>query len=171
MDNATAYSHGCSYERDDYFLVNGTKNIASLAWTMDAGVDIKMTGHSHSSNLNGDGSINYNGSSWFSFDDQTISGDGYGRKEMPQFYVFEMKGDKPMLADDLNKGASPSGNIQTMLILRGNWYPNGKTNGKTNGQSNDVVKKIATTVYQLSKMRLVALLVYNVIPSIRYTLR
>ena len=49
-----------------------------------------------------------------------------GRKEMPQFYVFEMKGDKPMLADDLNKGASPSGNIQTMLILRGNWYPNGK---------------------------------------------
>ena len=31
--------------------------------------------------------------------------------------------------------------IQTMLILRGNWYPNGKTNGKTNGQSNDVVKK------------------------------
>ena len=67
-----------------------------------------------------------------------------------------------MLADDLNKGASPSGNIQTMLILRGNWYPNGKTNGKTNGQSNDVVKKIATTVYQLSKMRLVALLVYNV---------
>ena len=141
LDNATAYSHGCSYERDDYFLVNGTKNIASLAWTMDAGVDIKMTGHSHSSNLNGDGSINYNGSSWFSFDDQTISGDGYGRKEMPQFYVFEMKGDKPMLADDLNKGASPSGNIQTMLILRGNWYPNGKTNGKTNGQSNDVVKK------------------------------
>ena len=109
LDNATAYSHGCSYERDDYFLVNGT--------------------------------INYNGSSWFSFDDQTISGDGYGRKEMPQFYVFEMKGDKPMLADDLNKGASPSGNIQTMLILRGNWYPNGKTNGKTNGQSNDVVKK------------------------------
>ena len=133
--------------------MNGTKNIASLAWTMDAGVAIKMTGNSHSSNLNGDGSINYNGSSWFSFDDQTISGDGYGRKEMPQFYVFEMKGDKPMLADDLNKGASPSGNIQTMLILRGNWYPNGKTNGKTNGQSNDATSGIIgvqrNTIYKI----------------------
>ena len=127
-----------SFELTHVYIAN---DVASLHWTMDGGVDIKMTGHSHSSNLNGDGSINYNGSSWFSFDDQTISGDGYGRKEMPQFYVFEMKGDKPMLADDLNKGASPSGNIQTMLILRGNWYPNGKTNGKTNGQSNDVVKK------------------------------
>lgn len=51
-----------------------------------------MMGHSHSSNLNGDGSINYNGDSWFSFDDQTVSGDEYGHKKMPQFYVFEMRG-------------------------------------------------------------------------------
>lgn len=130
------------------------------------GVLIAMTGHSHSSNLNADGSINYNAGNWFPFDDQTISGDEQGRKEMPQFYVFEMKGDKPMPSDP-GKSDSPSGMIQTMLILRGNWYPN----GKTEGLGNDVVKKIATTVYQLSKMRLVALLVYNVIPSIRYTLR
>ena len=139
LDNAITYSHGCSYHREDYFLVAGTMNEA-LHKEMDAGVDIAMTGHNHASNLNGDGSINYNGKSWFLFDDKTVNGDE-AHKEMPQFYVFEMKGDKPMLADDLNKGASPSGNIQTMLILRGNWYPNGKTNGKTNGQSNDVVKK------------------------------
>lgn len=66
LDNATTYSHGCSYKRDDYFLVKGKNDVASLHWTMDGGVDIKMTGHSHSSNLNGDGSINYNGDSWFS---------------------------------------------------------------------------------------------------------
>ena len=138
LDNATTYSHGCSYNRDDYFLVKGKNDVASLHWTMDGGVDIKMTGHSHSSNLNGDGSINYNGDSWFSFDDQTVSGDEYGHKEMPQFYVFEMKGNKPMPADDdPNKVDSPSGMIQTMLILRGNWYPN----GKTEGLGNDVVKR------------------------------
>ena len=56
---------------------------------------------------------------------------------MPQFYVFEMKGNKQMFADDPNKGDSPSGMIQTMLILRGNWYPN----GKTEGLGNDVVKR------------------------------
>ena len=100
------------------------------------GVLIAMTGHSHSSNLNADGSINYNAGNWFPFDDQTISGDEQGRKEMPQFYVFEMKGDKPM-PSDLGKSDSPSGMIQTMLILRGNWYPN----GKTEGLGNDVVKK------------------------------
>ena len=56
---------------------------------------------------------------------------------MPQFYVFEMKGDKQMLADDgSNKGNSPSGEIQTMLILRGNWYPNGK-----GLEDKDLVKK------------------------------
>ena len=138
LDNATAYSHGCSYNRDDYFLVKGENDVASLHWTMDEGVDIKMTGNSHSSNLNGDGSINYNSDSWFSFDDQTVSGDEYGHKEMPQFYVFEMKGNKPMPADDdPNKVDSPSGMIQTMLILRGNWYPN----GKTEGLGNDVVKR------------------------------
>lgn len=71
------------------------------------------------------------------------------------------------MPSDPGKSDTPSGYIQTMLILRGDWYPK----GKTEGLGNDVVKKIATTVYQLSKMRLVALLVYNVIPSIRYTLR
>lgn len=135
LDNATTYSHGCSYHRDDYFLVNGSKNISSLHKEME-GVLIAMTGHSHSSNLNADGSINYNAGNWFPFDDQTISGDEQGRKEMPQFYVFEMKGDKPMPSDP-GKSDSPSGNIQTMLILRGNWYPN----GKTEGLGNDVVKK------------------------------
>ena len=137
LDNATTYSHGCSYKRDDYFLVKGKNDVASLHWTMDGGVDIKMTGHSHSSNLNGDGSINYNGDSWFSFDDQTVSGDEYGHKEMPQFYVFEMRGNKQMFADDPNNGDSLSGMIQTMLILRGNWYPN----GKTEGLGNDMVKR------------------------------
>ncbi|EEY83421.1 hypothetical protein HMPREF0103_1662 [Bacteroides sp. 2_1_33B] len=136
LDNAKAYSHGCSYNRDDYFLVNGSKNVASLHCEMDEGVLIAMTGHSHSSNLNADGSINYNAGNWFPFDDQTISGDEQGRKEMPQFYVFEMKGDKPMPSDP-GKSDSPSGMIQTMLILRGNWYPN----GKTEGLGNDVVKK------------------------------
>ena len=102
---------------------------------MDAGVDIAMTGHNHASNLNGDGSINYNGKSWFLFDDKTVNGDE-AHKEMPQFYVFEMKGDKSMLSDP-GKSDSPSGKIQTMLILRGNWYPN----GKTEGLGNDVVKR------------------------------
>ena len=117
LDNATTYSHGCSYKRDDYFLVKGKNDVASLHWTMDGGVDIKMTGHSHSSNLNGDGSINYNGDSWFSFDDQTVSGDEYGHKEMPQFYVFEMRGNKQMFADDPNNGDSLSGMIQTLSLI------------------------------------------------------
>ena len=56
---------------------------------------------------------------------------------MPQFYVFEMKGNKSMLPDPTNTSDSPSGEIQTMLILRGNWYPN----GKTEGLGNDVVKR------------------------------
>ena len=140
LDNATTYSHGCSYKRDDYFLVNGSENIPSLHWTMDAGVDIAMTGNDHSKNIS-NGNINYDGTYWFKFDDQTIEGDegdpSNRHKEMPQFYVFEMKGDKPMPADDdLNKVDSPSGKIQTMLILQGNWYPN----GKTEGLGNDVVK-------------------------------
>ena len=77
--------------------------------------------------FNEDGSINYNGISWFLFDDITVNGDE-AHKEMLQFYVFEMKGDKSMPSDS-DKGDSPSGKIQTMLILRGNWYPNGKTEG------------------------------------------
>ena len=140
LDNATTYSHGCSYKRDDYFLVNGSENIPSLHWTMDAGVDIAMTGNDHSKNIS-NGNINYDGTYWFKFDDQTIEGDegdpSNRHKEMPQFYVFEMKGNKQMFADDPNKGDSPSGMIQTMLILRGNWYPN----GKTEGLGNDVVKR------------------------------
>ena len=31
LDNATTYSHGCSYKRDDYFLVNGSENIPSFS--------------------------------------------------------------------------------------------------------------------------------------------
>ena len=42
-----------------------------------------------------------------------------------------------MFADDPNNGGSLSGMIQTMLILRGNWYPN----GKTEGLGNDMVKR------------------------------
>lgn len=139
LDNATTYSHGCSYKRDDYFLVNGSENIPSLHWTMDAGVDIAMTGNDHSKNIS-NGNINYDGTYWFKFDDQTIEGDegdpSNRHKEMPQFYVFEMRGNKQMFADDPNNGDSLSGMIQTMLILRGNWYPN----GKTEGLGNDVVK-------------------------------
>lgn len=145
LDNATAYSHGCSYHRDDYFLVGGSIDIPSLHWTMDAGVDIAMTGHAHSNNIK-NGIIDYDGASWFKFDDQTIEGDegndpNNRHKEMPQFYVFEMKGDKPMLADGPNKGNSPSGKIQTMLILQGNWYPNGKTTGLSDDDKKDLVKK------------------------------
>ena len=51
-----------------------------------------------------------------------------------------MKGNKPMLSDDLDKSDSPSGNIQTMLILRGNWYPNGKKTGLSDDKK-DVVKR------------------------------
>ena len=51
LDNATTYSHGCSYKRDDYFLVDGSQNVPSLHWTMDAGVDIAMTGNDHSKNI------------------------------------------------------------------------------------------------------------------------
>lgn len=134
LDNAITYSHGCSYHREDYFLVAGTIKEA-LHKEMDAGVDIAMTGHNHASNLNGDGSINYNGKSWFLFDDKTVNGDE-AHKEMPQFYVFEMKGDKSMLSDPDDTGGSPSGEIQTMLILRGNWYPNGK-----GLEDKDLVKK------------------------------
>ena len=100
LDNAITYSHGCSYHREDYFLVAGTMNEAL-----------------------------------HKFDDKTVNGDE-AHKEMPQFYVFEMKGDKSMLSDP-GKSDSPSGKIQTMLILRGNWYPN----GKTEGLGNDVVKR------------------------------
>ena len=117
-------------------VVNGSKNVASLHCEMDEGVLIAMTGHSHSSNLNADGSIDYNAKNWFSFNDQTIRGDEQGRKDMPQFYVFEMKGDKDMPSDP-GKSDTPSGYIQTMLILRGDWYPK----GKTEGLGNDVVKK------------------------------
>lgn len=137
LDNATTYSHGCSYHRDDYFLVAGTTDVKALHKQMDKGIDIAMTGHDHASNMNGDGSINYNGKSWFLFDDKTVNGDE-AHKEMPQFYVFEMKGDKSMPSDDLNVDNSPSGEIQTMLILRGNWYPNGKTIGL---EDKDLVKK------------------------------
>ncbi len=143
LDNATAYSHGCTYTRDDYFLVDGSQNVPSLHWTMDAGVDIAMTGNDHSKNIS-NGNINYDGTYWFKFDDQTIEGDegdpSNRHKEMPQFYVFEMKGNKPMLSDDLDKSDSPSGNIQTMLILRGNWYPNGKKTGLSDDKK-DVVKR------------------------------
>lgn len=69
--------------------MKGKNDVASLHWTMDGGVDIKMTGHSHSSNLNGDGSINYNGDSWFSFDDQTVSGENMDIKRCLNFMCLK----------------------------------------------------------------------------------
>ena len=119
---AAVFVHGCSYIRDDYFLVNGNTD-GQFAKTYQA-IDLNMTNNDHSRNMTS-GAIDYNGPAWQKFKDATISSSIY-TDEMAQFYVYEYDGEKHGMTKD-KEGDNPSGKIQTMLILKGNWTNNGVT--------------------------------------------
>ena len=121
-DPAAVFVHGCPYIRDDYFLVNGNTD-GQFAKTYQA-IALNMTNNDHSRNMTS-GAIDYNGSAWKKFKDATISSSTY-TDEMAQFYVYEYDGEKHEMTKD-KEGDNPSGNIQTMLILKGNWTNNGVT--------------------------------------------
>ena len=121
-DPAAVFVHGCPYNRDEYFFVNCNTD-GQFSKTYKA-IDLNMTNNDHSRNMTS-GAIDYNGSAWKKFKDATISSSTY-TDEMAQFYVYEYDGEKHEMTKD-KEGDNPSGNIQTMLILKGNWTNNGVT--------------------------------------------
>lgn len=125
-DPSAVFVHGCPYTRDDYFLVEGGTDI-QFAKTYQAIIDLDMTKNDHSGNMTSGGVIDYNGSAWKKFKDATISTSTY-TDEMAQFYVYEYDGEAHEMTKDKD-GDNPSGNIRTMLILKGKWTNNGVTKG------------------------------------------
>lgn len=126
LENAAyPFSHGCAYKRDDYFLVEGTNTVSTLAKSfIETSIDMKS--NSHSGNMK-DGQVDYEGKKWLRFYDRTTSGTStVNLKEMAQFYVYEYDGEKHGMTKD-KEGDNLSGKIQTMLILKGNWTNNGVT--------------------------------------------
>ncbi|WP_287565098.1 fimbrial protein [Parabacteroides sp.] len=164
LEQATGpFSHGCGYIRDDYYLVEGTKSVAQFAKKITEGVSIGMTGNDHSKNMSG-GEVNYSGLAWQKFSDKTASARTNSLPEMAQFYVYEYDGTTHVMTRDSESGGdNPTGNIQTLLILKGTWTNNGvvKENryyripigdGATTGvQHNNIYKVYATITGEGSK--------------------
>ena len=122
---AGPFSHGCDYIRDDYYLVKGTNNVAQFAKEIKEQVSINMVSNNHSKNMSGS-EVNYSGPAWQTFSDKTTSGtNNSSLPEMAQFYVYEYNGTTHDMTKDPEPSDAPTGNIQTLLILKGTWTNNG----------------------------------------------
>ena len=122
---AGPFSHGCDYIRDDYYLVKGTNNVAQFAKEIKEQVSINMESNNHSKNMSGS-EVNYSGPVWQKFSDKTTSGtNNSSLPEMAQFYVYEYNGTTHDMTKDPEPSDAPTGNIQTLLILKGTWKNNG----------------------------------------------
>lgn len=122
---AGPFSHGCDYMRDDYYLVEGTNNVAQFAKEIKEQVSINMVNNNHSKNMSGS-EVNYSGPVWQKFSDKTTSGiNNSSLPEMAQFYVYEYNGTAHDMTKDSESSDAPTGNIQTLLILKGTWKNNG----------------------------------------------
>lgn len=122
---AGPFSHGCDYKRDDYYLVKGTNNVAQFAKEIKEQVSINMVSNNHSKNMSGS-EVNYSGPAWQTFSDKTTSGtNNSSLPEMAQFYVYEYNGTTHDMTKDPEPSDAPTGNIQTLLILKGTWTNNG----------------------------------------------
>ena len=122
---AGPFSHGCDYIRDDYYLVEGTNNVAQFAKEIKEQVSINMVNNNHSKNMSGS-EVNYSGPAWQKFSDKTTSGtNNSSLPEMAQFYVYEYNGTAHDMTKDSEPSDAPTGNIQTLLILKGTWKNNG----------------------------------------------
>lgn len=122
---AGPFSHGCDYIRDDYYLVKGTNNVAQFAKEIKEQVSINMLSNNHSKNMSGS-EVNYSGPAWQKFSDKTTSGtNNSSLPEMAQFYVYEYNGTAHDMTKDSESSNAPTGNIQTLLILKGTWTNNG----------------------------------------------
>lgn len=122
---AGPFSHGCDYIRDDYYLVKGTNNVAQFAKEIKEQVSINMVSNNHSKNMSGS-EVNYSGPVWQKFSDKTTSGtNNSSLPEMAQFYVYEYNGTAHDMTKDSESSDAPTGNIQTLLILKGTWTNNG----------------------------------------------
>lgn len=122
---AGPFSHGCDYIRDDYYLVEGTNNVAQFAKEIKEQVSINMVNNNHSKNMSGS-EVNYSGPAWQKFSDKTTSGtNNSSLPEMAQFYVYEYNGTAHDMTKDSESSDAPTGNIQTLLILKGTWKNNG----------------------------------------------
>lgn len=126
LEQATGpFSHGCDYIRDDYYLVKGTNNVAQFAKVITGNVSISMTDNDHSKNMSGS-EVNYSGPAWQKFSDKTTSGtNNSSLPEMAQFYIYEYNGTTHDMTKDSESSDAPTGNIQTLLILKGTWTNNG----------------------------------------------
>ena len=70
--------------------------------------------------------VNYSGPAWQTFSDKTTSGtNNSSLPEMAQFYVYEYNGTTHDMTKDPEPSDAPTGNIQTLLILKGTWTNNG----------------------------------------------
>ncbi|WP_455636362.1 fimbrial protein [Parabacteroides sp.] len=162
-DPAPSFSHGCGYVRDDYFLVSGSQNVAQFAksYGNSSSIVISMSTNAHENNVS-DGNINYSGSAWKKFKDVTQTSSTLV-DEMAQFYVYEYDGTSHDMTADANTEDTPTGKIQTMLILKGKWTNNGVVkenryyripigNGTAIGvQRNNIYKVYATITGEGSK--------------------
>lgn len=119
LENASTYSHGCAYSRDDYFLVKSSDPVGALAKS-GYNVVINNKENDHAGNVV-QGEINYGGQHWKKFNDRTLTSGSTNLPNMAQFYVFEMQGNKSMTPDAVNDQVPVDQKIQTMLILKGTW--------------------------------------------------
>lgn len=108
---AGPFSHGCDYMRDDYYLVEGTNNVAQFAKEIKEQVSINMVNNNHSKNMSGS-EVNYSGPVWQKFSDKTTFGtNNSSLPEMAQFYVYEYNGTAHDMTKDSESSDAPTGNI------------------------------------------------------------
>lgn len=111
------FVHGCTYNRGDYILAEGVsgKDELSKSYGKESGILINKETHSNATG------------SWYMFADATTTTTLEKLKQaMAQFYVFEFN--KVNMKADMNPTATtPSGEVNTMLVLKGEWSNNGMT--------------------------------------------
>lgn len=70
--------------------------------------------------------VNYSGTAWQKFSDKTsVGSETNSLPGMAQFYVYEYDGATHSMTKDSESSDAPTGNIQTLLILKGTWTNNG----------------------------------------------
>lgn len=115
--NIKDFVHGCTYNRGDYILAEGAsgKDELSKSYGKESGILINKGTHSNVTD------------SWYLFADATTTTTVEKLKQaMAQFYVFEFNRVN-MKADANPTATTPSGDVNTMLILKGEWSNNGIT--------------------------------------------
>lgn len=107
------FVHGCAYTRDNYVLAEGISPQEELGKSYGSQSGIVISNET------------YPAGSWYLFTDAT--GNTPLNKPMAQFYVFEFNKVKMRADKTPATTTTPSGDVNTMLILKGEWSNNGIT--------------------------------------------